>query len=72
MKSYTYPEAESIDQMYDAGYAAKTIAEQINKDFHNEEEVRNERSVRYVINKIYNEDAGWYERLESKWLETRT
>ncbi|PZT57363.1 hypothetical protein [Paenibacillus silvae] len=68
MVRYTFLEAEAIDRMYDEGYSHKTIAEQINIDFHKGANIRNERSVGYVINKTYQEENGWYERLEEKWL----
>ncbi|MCP1184953.1 hypothetical protein [Paenibacillus sp. 1781tsa1] len=68
MIGYTFLEAEAIDRMYDEGVSSKVIADQINNDFHEGKSVRNKRSVNYVINKIYQEEDGWYERLEKKWL----
>lgn len=69
MVKYTYLEAEAIDSMFDEQMTLKDIAEQINKDFHQNNPARSERSVRYVIDKIYKEDDGWLEKLEQKWLE---
>jgi hypothetical protein len=64
--SYTFDEVELIDQMYDDGNTYKEIAITCNNDFHNGEEVRNENSVYYIIDQIYNHKPNYYEKLKSK------
>jgi len=67
--AYTYLEAESIDSQYDEQTPMKIIAENVNNEFHKGEQVRNEQSIKYVINQIYNSDTNWYSKLEEKWLK---
>ncbi|WAH35026.1 hypothetical protein [Alicyclobacillus dauci] len=64
---YTYPEAEAIDHDYDQQVPLKVIAETVNRDFHNGNPVRTVNSIKYAINKIYNDDD-WYSQLEQVWL----
>lgn len=68
---FTYPEAEAIERDYDEQVSLKVIAENANRDFHNGEQVRNAKSISYVVNKIYHGD-GWYEKLEKKHLSMNT
>lgn len=47
----------------------KVIAESINRDYHDGQNIRTKKSVSYVIGKI-NNDEEWKNRLEEKWLNT--
>lgn len=68
---YTYLEVEAIDNDYDQQVPLQVIAECANNDFHKGESVRTVNSVRYVVNKIRNDDE-WYSRLEEVWLSKLT
>jgi hypothetical protein len=63
---YKFEEVETIDEMYDQESIAKVIAEEVNRSFHNDQPVRNEKSVYYVVYKIHN-DPEWYEKLQIEW-----
>lgn len=67
IKPYTYPEAEMMEREYDEQTPLKVIAEYANNEFHNGQKVRNERSVRYVVDKMNNDDE-WRNKLENMWL----
>lgn len=64
---YTYLEAEAIERDYDEQVPVKVIVENVNRDFHNGKQVRSERSIRYVVDKMINDDD-WRNRLEDEWL----
>lgn len=64
---YTYLEAEMMEREYDEQSPLKVIAEYANKEFHGGEEVRNAKSVSYVVYKM-NHDDEWRNRLEEKWM----
>lgn len=64
---YTYLEIESIEKDYDEQVPLSVIAENSNRDFHNGKQIRTANSIGYVIHRINNDD-GWKERLEEKWL----
>lgn len=70
---YTFLEVEAIESDYDQQVPLKVIAENVNRDFHNGQEVRTVSSVRYVISKLYNEEGhDWYNKLEEAWLSEKT
>jgi hypothetical protein len=64
---YTYLEVESIENDYDQQVPISTIAENVNRDFHNGIAVRTASAISAVVYKIHNDDA-WKQRLEDKWL----
>lgn len=64
---YTYLEAEYISDEYDQQVPLKVIAENVNRDFHNNKEVRNVNSIAYVVRQAHHND-GWLQKLEDKWL----
>ena len=65
---YSYLEVEYILNDYDQQVPIKVIAENVNKDFHKGNIVRTVSSIGYVVRKS-EEDDGWLNRLEDKWLE---
>jgi hypothetical protein len=70
---YTYLEAEQIARDYDEQVPLKVIAEHVNVDFHNGNNVRTVSAVKYVVNR-WNNDDEWVAKLESDWhfsLEVR-
>lgn len=64
---YTFLEVEFIENEYDQQVPISVIVENVNKDFHNGQQIRNVNSIRYVINQVNNNDE-WLQRLEDKWL----
>lgn len=64
---YTHLEVEVIDNDYDQQVPLSVIAEHVNNDFHNGNQVRNVNSIRYVISQINSNDE-WLQKLEDKWL----
>lgn len=65
---YTYLEVEYIEHEYDEQTPISVIAEFVNNTFHEGNSIRNINSIRYVINKLNNDDE-WKDKLENAWLE---
>jgi len=66
---YTYLEAEAIERDYDEQVPLRVIAENVNREYHGGNPIRNENSIRYVVNKMINDDV-WRSRLEQRWLNS--
>lgn len=66
---YTFLEVEAIERDYDEQVPLKVIAENVNIEFHQGKPVRTVNSVRYVVQKVNNDDE-WKSNLEYKWLRT--
>ncbi|ASJ54221.1 hypothetical protein BP422_12085 [Brevibacillus formosus] len=65
---YWQEEVEAIDSMYDDQTPVSVIVEEVNKTFHEGNQVRNKNSVHYVIRKLYHGDnPDWKELLPMKW-----
>jgi len=60
---YTYLEAEYILNDYEEQVPLKVIAENVNNDFHNGNNVRTVSSISYVVNRANNDDE-WLYKLE--------
>jgi hypothetical protein len=54
---YTYWEYELIDQMYDDQNTYEYIAEECNRNFHNNEPVRTKNSIGYALKKIFEDET---------------
>lgn len=67
--AYTFPEVETMNADYEEQVPLSVIAENINREFHNGQQIRSAKSVSYVIHKSNHSD-GWYENLEEKWLNS--
>lgn len=70
MVKYSLDEVEEIDSMYDDQVPVKVIVETINNDFHDGKPVRSVSSIYYVINKIYNSDTNWYEKIQNEYYNS--